>query len=165
MLPPGGSSMFRILPSDVESSLLSRRHNILILLPNGNTKKSHEKTDARGQTGAEIAQRAHKAKARQVTANRERTTVTPEKEGEGQILATDTPPRPRQVFLTIRSPEALRSRPGPVFCLSPDKQEASTPPASTAPAELAEEGRGKRKRASTAKYQQSAKDGLLKKFW
>jgi hypothetical protein len=42
-----------------------------------------------------------------------------------------------------------------------------TPPkASTAPAELAEEeGRGKRKRASTAKYQQSAKHGLLKKFW
>jgi hypothetical protein len=159
--------MFRVLPSDVESYLTfpQAQH----ALPNSNTKKSHEMTDVRSLTGAEIAQRALKAreaKARQVTANRERATVTPDKEDEGQMLAADTPPRPRQVFLPIRSLEALRSRPGPVFCLFPDKQEASTPPASTAPAELAEEeGRGKRKRASTAKYQQSTKDGLLKKFW
>jgi hypothetical protein len=94
-------------------------------------KKSHEKADARGLTGAEIAQRelkAREAKARQITANRERATVTPDKEDEGQMPTTDNPPRPRQVLLPIRSPEALRSRPSLVFTYSLMNRKLLQPP-------------------------------------
>jgi hypothetical protein len=111
------------------------------------------------------------AKARSAVTSREKATVTQKDEGqdkgqdkgqdegrdEGQVLVPGTPPR--QVPLPIRSPEA---QPTLVFCLFPE-EETFMPTASTAPPRLAEEeGRGKRKRALTAKYQQSVKDGLLK---
>ena len=158
-------------------------------------RKTHGKADARGLTGAEIAQKelktretqarkgqAHKGQARKAQARKAqaRKAQAPKavdgqevdgqevdgqeedgQEEDGQDLIADTPPR--QVPLPIRSPEALRSGPSPIFRLFPAEDEASVPPASTAPARLAEDqGRGKRKRASTAKYEQSVKDGLLK---
>jgi hypothetical protein len=60
-------------------------------------KKAHGKTDARGLTGAEIAQKelkAHEAKACQASASREMATVAPDEEDKGQVLVADTPPRP-----------------------------------------------------------------------
>jgi hypothetical protein len=81
----------------------------------------------------------------------------------GNFLNKNATKRRCSVTHKIRSPEVLRSRPSTVFRLFPAEDEASVPPASTAPPRLAEDqGRGKRKRASTAKYQQSVEDGLLK---
>jgi hypothetical protein len=93
--------------------------------------------------------------------------VTPD-EDEGLLLVPDTPPRlvgesqgGTSTTLAIRSPEAPR-RPTPpqgTFRLFPE--EPTAPPASTAPPRLEEQGRGKRKRAPTKKYQDAVKDGLL----
>jgi hypothetical protein len=55
--------------------------------------KIHEKVDARGQNGAEIANRELKAREATAAASRERTAVTPDGAG-GDIVVLDTPPMP-----------------------------------------------------------------------
>jgi hypothetical protein len=133
----------------------------------------HGKADARGLTGAEIAQKDLKVREREA-ANRERTVGTPDEE-EGLLLIADTPPRSigesqggTSITLAIRSPETprqvvppQRGQPigPPIFRLFP--AEPIAPPASTAPSRLEEQGRGKRKREHTKKYQDAMEDGLL----
>jgi hypothetical protein len=55
--------------------------------------KIHEKVDARGQNGAEIASRELKTREATAVASRERTVVTPDDAGE-DIVVLDTPPMP-----------------------------------------------------------------------
>jgi hypothetical protein len=130
-------------------------------------RKIHGKADARGLTGAEITQK--ELKAREALASRERTIITPEENVDEGVIVPNTPPGVvgesqggTSITLAIRTPEALRrAAPTPtMFRLFPE--EPSAPPASTAPPRLAtEEGRGKRKRAHTRKYQQAVEDGDL----
>lgn len=82
--------------------------------------KKHGKADARGLTGAEIAEK--ELKAHEAAASREWSIATQEE--EEQVLVAETPPR--QVSLSIKSPEAVRSRPTPNFRLFPDYINAET---------------------------------------
>jgi hypothetical protein len=128
-------------------------------------RKTNGKVNARELTGAEIAQK--ELKTREALASRERTTVTPEEDVDEGVIVPNTPPRligesqgGTSITLAIRTPEALRRAAPTMFRLFPE--EPSAPPASTAPPRLAtEEGRGKRKRAHTGKYQQAVGDGDL----
>ena len=120
-------------------------------------RKSHGKADARGLTGAELAERA--------IAIRERAQRAAEEEDGLQIIP-DTPPQsPRlagesqggtSITLAIRStPERPRKvtppgNPPPPPCL---------PPSSTAPPALGE-ATGKRKRAMTVRYREGREEGL-----
>jgi hypothetical protein len=57
-------------------------------------RKTRGKADARGLTGAEIAQK--ELKAREARASRGRTTVTPEDDSIGEVLVPGTPPGPAE---------------------------------------------------------------------
>jgi hypothetical protein len=154
---------------------IARQAVILQAIPIGNPdpapkrqyqkRKIYGKVDARGLIGAEIALK--ELKAREALASRERTTVTPKEDVYEGVIVLNTPPGVvgesqggTSITLTIRTPEALRQAPVPTPSMfRPFPEEPSAPPASTAPPRLAiEEGRGKRKRAHTRKYQQAVED-------
>ena len=154
---------------DLRSSELLRqsgqRRLELQALPIGNPDPAPErrvvlrKADARGLTGAELAERALVA--------RERAPRAVEEEDSLQYVP-DTPP-PSQglaaesqggstITLAIRTPERPRQttqlRPGP----SPAPF-AFLPPSSTAPPTLGD-GVGKRKRTMTDRYREGREEGL-----
>jgi hypothetical protein len=144
----------------------------LVLVRQYRKKKTHGLADARGLTRAEIT--ALELKARETLARKRNivTPDTPEEEDDGLILFS-TPPRPvgesqggTTITLAHRpSPEQPRHlpprleapRPAPIFRLFPE--EPSLPPASTAPPRLEEEGRGKRKRVHTDRYEKGVAQG------
>jgi hypothetical protein len=141
-------------------------------IPKPKFPKKKGKTDAPGLSGFEIA--ALELKAREELARRGAAVVsdTGESDDEG-ILVPRTPPRPvtesqggTAMTLIVRlSPEQVRRVPptSPVpaaslfFRLFPE--EPPLPPASTAPARLEEEGRGKRRRIHNGKYEISKAQG------
>jgi hypothetical protein len=132
-------------------------------------KKTHGVADARGLTGTEIA--ALDLKKREALA-RNRAVVTPEspfelRDDDDEIMLLETPPRlagesqgGTTISLALRpSPEQPRRVParGPFSRLSPE--DPALPPASTAPPRLEEEGRGKRKRVHTDRYEEGVAQG------
>jgi hypothetical protein len=131
-------------------------------------KKTHGLADARGLTGTETA--ALDLKAREALA-RKKAVVTPESpcelwDDDEEITLLETPPRIAGVSqggTTIRL--ALRPSPeqplrmtarAPFFRLFPE--DPALPPVSTAPPRL-EEGRGKRKRVHTDRYEKGVAQG------
>ena len=143
-----------------------QRHLELQALPIGNPdpapkrrvvqRKSHGKADARGLTGAELAERALVA--------RERAQRAAEEE-DGLQFVPDTPPHSPKlagesqggstITLAIRSPQrppAPRQHP-------PPPAPSFLPPSSTAPPTLGG-AMGKRKRTMTDKYREGREEGL-----
>jgi hypothetical protein len=140
------------------------RHLELQALPIGNPdpapkrrvvqQKRHGKADARGLTGAELAERALLA--------RERAQRAADEE-DGLQFVPDTPPRsPRlagesqggsTITLVIRSPER------PPTPRHPLPAPSFLPPSSTAPPTLGG-AMGKRKRTMTDKYREGREEGL-----
>jgi hypothetical protein len=130
-------------------------------------KKTHGKADARGLTGAELADRAlvieEERAAKQV-----RTTTPDYSDGEGLLLIPDTPPRQQQqpwesqggtsivIGLPIRTPERARAGLPRALSLLPSPDPLQLP-SSTAPARLP--GRGARKRRHTDKYEDAVAGG------
>ena len=119
-------------------------------------RKSHGKADARGLTGAELADKSLIAKER--TEARATRVTTPEQDDDmGLALIPDTPPRqlPGEsqggttitVNLPIRTPERAQ----------PYRVSSSLPP-STAPPTLGD-SLGKRKRTITEKYKKGRETG------
>jgi hypothetical protein len=133
-------------------------------------KKTHGLADARGLTGTETA--ALDLKAREALA-RSKAVVTPKSpcelrdDDEDEIILLETPPRlagesqgGTTISLTLRpSPEQPQRMPAraPFFRLFPE--DPTLPPASTAPPRLEEEGRGKRKRVHTDRYEKGVAQG------
>jgi hypothetical protein len=146
-----------------------QRHLELQALPIGNPdpapkrrvvqRKSHGKANARGLTGAELAEQAMVARERAERAER----AALEEEEDGLQIVPNTPPRVAgesqggtSITLAIRStPErpckvAPPSNPPPLSFL---------PPLSTAPPALGE-ATGKRKRTMTDRYREGREEGL-----
>lgn len=125
-------------------------------------RKSHGRADARGLTGAELADRAlitkEKAEARVARA----TTPGPS-DDDGSILIPGTPPRQvpgdsqsgstTAINLPIRTPERPRAPPRP-------RGPSPLPPSSTAPPAIGDNP-GKRKRRTTEKYKEGRENGDL----
>jgi hypothetical protein len=132
-------------------------------------KKTHGLADARGLTGTETA--ALDLKAREALA-RNKAVITPEspfelRDDDDEITLLETPPRlagesqdGTTISLAVRSspeqPRRIPARP-PIFRLFPE--DPALPPASTAPPRLEEEGRGKRKRVHTDRYEKGVAQG------
>ena len=120
-------------------------------------RKSHGKADARGLTGAELAERA------MVTRERAERAALMEEEEDGLQIIPDTPPHsPRlagesqggtTITLAIRTPECPRVPPR-----DPPPLLSFLPP-STAPPALGD-GTGKRKRTMTDRYREGREEGL-----
>jgi hypothetical protein len=170
---------------------IGQQHLKLQQLPIGNPspvpkrqykKKTHGLADARGLTGAEIASKALKEREaearRQATAQAIATHIGGDDEG---IIVTvpDTPPRALGESqggttmtvdtLPIRlSPEHRRAATRPRVAPPPRQSHWASfsgedaPPASIAPPRLEKtEGRPKRKRRHTDRYEESVEDGEL----
>ena len=120
--------------------------------------KSHGKTDARGLTGAELAQQVIVARERA-----ERAAL--EEEGEdGLQIVPNTPPRvagESQDGTSITL--AIRSTPERPYKVAPPSNPPPPPsfllPPSTAPPALGE-ATGKRKRKMTDRYREGREEGL-----
>ena len=121
-------------------------------------RKSHGKADARGLTGAELAERA------MVTRERAERAALMEEEEDGVQIIPNTPPHsPRlagesqggtTITLAIRTPECPRVPPR-----DPPPPLPSFLPPSTAPPALGD-GTGKRKRTMTDRYREGREEGL-----
>jgi hypothetical protein len=109
-------------------------------------KKTHGLADARGLTGTESA--ALDPKARKALA-RNKAVINPESPFELRDDDDDEIIRPEQ-------PRRMPAR-APFFRLFPE--DPTLPPASTAPPRLEEEGRGKRKRVHTDRYEKGVAQG------
>jgi hypothetical protein len=134
-------------------------------VPKPKFRKKKSGVDARGLSGFEVA--ALELKARERLARKEAIVVSDTREGGDEgILVPGTPPRPvgesqggTTITVALRpSPEQARHIPppptaSPFFRLFPEE------PASTAPARLEEEGRGKRRRLHTNRYEISKAQG------
>ncbi len=136
-------------------------------------KKSHGLADARGLTGAEVANKA--LKEREAEARRQATAHI-SGDDEGTVTVPGTPPRALGESqggttmtvdtLAIRlSPEHRRTAIGP-WVVPPPRQShwallESAPPASTPPRLEEAEGRQKRKRWHTDRYEEAVEDGEL----
>jgi hypothetical protein len=124
-------------------------------------RKSHGKADARGLTGAELADRSLIAKER-TKARAIRGTTPEQSDDEGVALIPDTPPRqlPGEsqggttitIDLPIRTPERAQR------VLSSHRAPSPLPPSSTAPPTLGD-SLGKRKRTITEKYKKGRETG------
>jgi hypothetical protein len=192
MKPEEKARYTRQIEEDQQKLLkIGQQHLKLQQLPIGNPspipkrqykkKKTHGLADARGLTGAEIANKALKEREaearRQATAQAIPTYISGD--AEDTVTVPDTPPRALGESqggttitvntLAIRlSPEHRRAaaRPWaappprqPHWALFP-REDAS--PASTAPPRLEEaEGRQKRKRRHTDRYEEGVEDGEL----
>ena len=116
-------------------------------------RKSHDKADAHGLIGAELAERAMVTRERA-----ERAALMEEEEDSLQIILNTPPHSPRlagesqggtTITLAIRSPQHPPPPLAPSFL----------PPASTAPPILGD-GTGKRKRTMTDRYREGREEGL-----
>jgi hypothetical protein len=128
-------------------------------------KKTHGKADARGLTGAELADRALVTKQVKTTALYQSDD---DGDDEGLLLIPDTPPRQQpwesqggtsiMVGLPIRTPERVRAGLLRAASLSPSPDPLGEGlPLSTAPARL--QGRGARKRKHTERYEDAVVGG------
>jgi hypothetical protein len=158
---------------------IGQQHLKLQQLPIGNPspvpkrqykkKKTHGLTDARGLTGAEIADKA--LKEREAEARRQATAHI-SGDDEGIVTVPDTPPRALGesqggTTITIRlSPEHRRTATRPWVAPPPRQSHwallEGALPASTAPPRLEEtEGRPKRKRRLPNRYEEGVEDDEL----
>lgn len=143
-------------------------------------KKTHGLADARGLTGAEIAGKAlreREAEARQQATTQAKAMDIGAGGDEGIMAVPDTPLRalnesgttmPVNTLAIRLSPEHRRVAARP--CIAPPPQQPhwalfpreDAPPASTAPPRLEEsEGRPKRKRRHTDRYEEGIESGEL----
>jgi hypothetical protein len=185
MKPEEKARYTRQIEEDQQKLLkIGQQHLKLQQLPIGNPsrvpkrqykkKKIHGLADARGLTGAEIADKA--LKEREAKARRQATAQATHIGGddEGIVTVPDTPPRALGESqggttisvdtLAIRlSPEHHRAATRPWVGPSPRQSHwEDAPPASTAPPRLEEsEGRQKRKRRHTDRYELGVEDGEL----
>jgi hypothetical protein len=184
MKPEEKARYTRQIEEDQQKLLkIGQQHLKLQQLPIGNPspvpkrqykkKKIHGLADARGLTGAELADKA--LKEREAEARRQATAQAREThiggDDEGIMTVPDTPPRALGVSqggttitvdtLAIRlSPEHRRAVTRP-WVAPPPRQSDWALPASTAPPRLEAEGRQKRKRRHTDRYEEGVEDGEL----
>jgi hypothetical protein len=179
----------QILRSKVELEKIGKRHLEMQALPIGKPdpqprrqilqRKSHGKANARGLTGAEIAERQLNAREKAEKKAREQQWQVP-KEGESQggttiTLAVRSPERPPRVtspsFLPASTaPPRLQREESPEE--SPEEEEQEGEQEGEQEEEQEEEhleqhleeeehGRGKRRRMGTVSYKEAREQGLI----